>query len=76
TSTPATNKLDVSGAQAIGSSYAGSATAPANGLIVQGNMGIGTNNPGTNALQVNGTVSATNFVGNGSGLTGIASLSG
>ncbi|MGO9174290.1 MAG: beta strand repeat-containing protein [Rhodomicrobium sp.] len=72
-SKPAVNKLDVWGAQAIGTGYAGVYTAPTNGLIVQGNVGIGTNNPGTNALQVNGTVVATNFVGNGSGLTGIGS---
>ena len=67
----AVNKLDVYGAQTIGTGYAGVYTAPTNGLIVQGNVGIGTNSPGTNALQVNGTISATNFVGNGSGLTGI-----
>ena len=38
------NKLDVSGGTAIGT-YAGSATAPSNGLIVRGNVGIGTTNP-------------------------------
>ena len=72
------NKLDVYGAQAIGTGYAGVYTAPTNGLIVQGNVGIGTNNPGSNALQVNGTVAATSFTGSGAGLTGIgtASISG
>ena len=36
------NKLDINGAEAIGSSYAGIQTAPPNGLIVQGNVGINT----------------------------------
>lgn len=39
------NKLEVSGAQTIGSEYAGVYTAPANGLIVQGNVGIGNSAP-------------------------------
>lgn len=38
------NKLDVSGAAAIGT-YAGTNAAPANGLIVSGSVGIGTTNP-------------------------------
>jgi hypothetical protein len=40
----AANSLDVSGAAVIGSGalYAGSATAPTNGLLVQGSVGIGT----------------------------------
>lgn len=36
------NRLDVSGAEAIGAGYAGANTAPSNGLAVQGNVGIGT----------------------------------
>ena len=36
------NSLDVSGAAAIGTGYAGVDTAPTNGLLVQGNVGIGT----------------------------------
>lgn len=39
------NLLDISGGVAIGSSYAGTNTAPTNGLIVQGNVGIGTASP-------------------------------
>jgi hypothetical protein len=43
-STPV-NLLDVYSAAAIGTSYAGVSTAPANGLLVQGNVGIGTTAP-------------------------------
>ena len=78
TSTAALDKLDVYGATAIGTGYAGVTAAPTNGLIVQGNVGIGTNNPLGYALDVSGTVAATNFSGSGAGLTGIgtSSLSG
>ncbi|NES86755.1 MAG: hypothetical protein F6K10_38425, partial [Moorea sp. SIO2B7] len=40
-------------------------------LTVDGNVGIGTNNP-RQKLEVNGTVKATRFEGDGSGLTGIS----
>ena len=49
------NSLDVSGGVAIGSSYAGVDTAPANGMIVQGDVGIGTTSP-ANPLSVNGII--------------------
>jgi hypothetical protein len=44
------NRLDVGGAVAIGTGYAGTAypggvTAPTNGMIIQGNVGIGTTTP-------------------------------
>lgn len=42
------NRLDVSGAQAIGT-YAGTNAAPASGLIVSGNVGLGTATPLTGA---------------------------
>ncbi|QSE97877.1 tail fiber protein [Fulvivirga lutea] len=38
----ANNKLDVAGDMVIGSGYAGSVFAPANGLMVEGNMTVGT----------------------------------
>ena len=39
------NSLDIYGAVAIGTGYAGVNTAPMNGVIVQGNVGIGTATP-------------------------------
>jgi len=53
------NKLDVTGNMAIGSSYAGTKTAPANGLIVEGQTLIGISTPPDNTnshqLYVGGT---------------------
>jgi hypothetical protein len=74
TSTVPRDRLDVYGATAIGTSYAGIDTAPTNGLIVVGSVGVGTSNP-TSALSVNGTVTAGSFTGDGSGLTGIGTAS-
>ena len=39
------NTLDVKGAVVIGAGYAGTKTAPANGLLVEGNVGIGATSP-------------------------------
>jgi hypothetical protein len=44
--------------------------APTDGLLVEGTVGIGWVTP-TIALEASETISATNFVGNGSGLTGV-----
>ncbi|MDZ7726636.1 MAG: tail fiber domain-containing protein [Candidatus Campbellbacteria bacterium] len=50
------NALDVSGASVIGSTYAGTNTAPTNGLLVEGNVGIGTTSPNT-AFDLSGAFS-------------------
>ncbi len=43
------NMLDIKGATVVGSNYAGTNTAPTNGLLVEGNVGIGTTSPASNA---------------------------
>ena len=64
--TPA-NTLDISGGAVIGggASYAGSATAPSNGLLVQGAVGLGTTSPGSMKLKVVGTSTFSGNVGIG-----------
>ena len=57
------NALDVNGAVAIGSVYAGFSNAQSNSLIISGNVGIGTANPLSN-LHVNGTFGVTNGTSN------------
>ena len=53
-STTPTNKLDVAGAVAIGSTYAGTTSAPSNGLLVEGNVGIGITGVTAQKLYVKG----------------------
>ena len=73
--TNALNSLDVAGGLAVGS-YAGTYSAPTNGLIVSGNVGIGTTSPaamfdvaGTSWLR--GSSANTGLYVSGSGFVGI-----
>lgn len=66
TATPL-SKMSVGGNMAVGSGYAGTNAAPANGLIVEGNVGIGVNNPTnklevTGATQINGNLTSTGTI--------------
>lgn len=64
--------LQVSGSFIV--STTGQTTTPTLYANTNGNVGIGTTSPNVK-LDVFGTVSASNFVGNGSGLTGVAAAS-
>jgi len=48
------NTLDVAGNMAIGTSYAGTETAPYDGMIIEGEVGIGTSDPGAAKLAIIG----------------------
>jgi hypothetical protein len=65
------NQLDVEGAAAIGATYSGTNTAPANGLLVEGNVGIGTSSPAAKLHVQAGTI-----IGNSSGSGAIPSNTG
>ncbi|MBT5855322.1 hypothetical protein HOH87_01645 [bacterium] len=51
------NKMGVNGNMSIGSAYAGTVTAPTDGLLVEGDVGIGLTSPAFK-LDVNGTIRA------------------
>ena len=67
TSSP-TATLQVSGSFIV--STTGQTSSPSLYVGTNGYVGIGTTNPNAN-LEVSGTISATHFVGDGSGLTGV-----
>ncbi len=58
---PAVNTLDINGKAVIGQTYAGTASAPADGLLVEGSVGVGTSAP-IEKLHVSGKVRAQDFV--------------
>lgn len=58
------NKLDIEGAVAIGASYSGSSTAPANGAIIEGNVGIGTASPSASRVTVKGVAAVPTSITN------------
>lgn len=76
TSTPK-NQLDVLGAVAIGQGFAGTKTAPTDGLLIKGKVAINIDTPDPDAqLHVKGNVQADKFKGDGSELTGVVKTTG
>jgi hypothetical protein len=73
TATPQST-LDVAGGVAVGT-YAGSASAPSNGMIVSGYVGIGTNDPAFN-LDVNGNarVTSNSIIGGNATIAGYVKI--
>jgi hypothetical protein len=57
------NIFDVAAGTVIGASYAGTNTAPTNGLLVQGNVGIGTTAPANKLDVAAGTVIGASYAG-------------
>ena len=55
------NKLGVEGGAAVGAGYAGTSTAPVNGLIVEGKMGVGVVAP-NEKLEVDGNAKVTGSI--------------
>jgi len=60
------NRIDINGALAIGTTYAGLNTAPANGLIIEGNVGIGQTSA-TEKLELSGAIKIGTATGTANG---------
>ena len=63
-----TNKVGVNGNLAVGTSYAGTETAPANGAIFEGSVGVGTPSPNDLVELKGGNLRLTATVSGGNGI--------